>query len=381
MTDWATPAQELAATVVSPESPWWAPVAETPRHAFIPRWFARDTYTVVDGPSDPGLWLATAYGDTSVVTRVGPVHADHATPGIAYPGVATSSATMPGLVVRMLELAEIHDDDDVLDIATGSGYSAALLSRRLGDTRVTSVDIDAYLVEAAAGRLAGLGSHPRVLACDATGPIPGTHDVVVSMVSVRPIPVTWLASLRPGGRLVTVIAGTHLLLTATKSEAGHAYGRIEQNGASFMRARSGVDYPPRRNERFIALRDMRPQGEQVTRGRLPLVRITDFPALHDLFEVTVPGVDHRFTLGGGPMPATAWMIHDDGSWAWAACTGGDELPVVHQGGPRRLWNILDDLRETWSPAEGGSPLPGAQARIDLEGVVHLRNGEWTGRIF
>jgi hypothetical protein len=53
----------------------------------------------------------------------------------------------------------------------------------------------------------------------------------------------WLAALRPGGRLVTTISGTALILTADKTDDGGVTGRIEWDRAGFMHTRTGADYP------------------------------------------------------------------------------------------------------------------------------------------
>lgn len=76
-----------------------------------------------------------------------------------------------------------------------------MLAHRLGGQHVTCVDVDAYLAEVAAERLAGIGLSPQLMTCDATGPLPGAYDRIVSTVAVRPIPASWLAALRPGGRI------------------------------------------------------------------------------------------------------------------------------------------------------------------------------------
>ena len=75
------------------------------------------------------------------------------------------------------------------------------------------------------------------------------------MVSVRPIPASWLTALRPGGRLVTVISNTSLIITANKTEDGGAVGRVEWDRAMFMPARTGADYPPSRDDVLAGLRD------------------------------------------------------------------------------------------------------------------------------
>lgn len=50
--------------------------------------------------------------------------------------------------------------------AQGQGYNAALLSHRLGDANVSSIDIDPTLVETAHARLADLGYRPHLCAGD-----------------------------------------------------------------------------------------------------------------------------------------------------------------------------------------------------------------------
>jgi protein-L-isoaspartate O-methyltransferase len=144
--------------------------------------------------------MRAAYSDKTLVTEVGGLHADHAKPGEQPPplGRATSSSTLPSLVLQMLGHAQVFDGADVADVATGSGYSAALLAHSLGGSHVTSVDINPYLTSAAEARLHSLGLAPEFITCDATGPLPGTYDRIVSMTSVRPVPASWLKALRPG---------------------------------------------------------------------------------------------------------------------------------------------------------------------------------------
>ncbi|ANZ20964.1 hypothetical protein ACH4YO_15475 [Streptomyces noursei] len=84
-------------------------------------------------------------------------------------GHPTSSSTHPGLVVQMLQHGRLHSGARILDLATGSGYSAALACRRFGDRYVTTLDVDAYLAEAAADRLGSIGFHPQVVTTDAGG--------------------------------------------------------------------------------------------------------------------------------------------------------------------------------------------------------------------
>lgn len=211
--------------------------------------------------------------------------------------------------------------------------------------------------------------------CDATGPLPGSYDRIVSMMSVAPIPASWLAALRPGGRLVTVLAGTGLLVTADKTPEGGAAGRTEWYRAGFMTARNGPDYPCALLDRDPRARDG--DGEQVSTGRYPVLNIGNAWELYSMLGVTIPGVEHHYaeTEGGG---RTLWLLHPDGSWARATATG-DDPPSVHQAGPRRLWDSLDEIRYAWL-RDGKLPAYGATVTIAPDGTITLTRGRWQATI-
>ncbi|MFW6725096.1 hypothetical protein ACHZ98_34180 [Streptomyces sp. MAR4 CNY-716] len=67
-------------------------------------------------------------------------------------------------------------------MGTSTGCSAALLSCRLDDRRVTSVDVDPYLTEAARDRLAEVGHRPEAATVDAAGDLPGDCDLIIATV-------------------------------------------------------------------------------------------------------------------------------------------------------------------------------------------------------
>ncbi|MCK9893370.1 methyltransferase domain-containing protein [Frankia sp. AgB32] len=273
----------------------------------------------------------------------------------------------------MYRYAHLADGLDVADVGTGSGYGAALLARRYGGDHVTTLDIDPYLAEAATHRLSGLGLHPTAVTVDATGPLPGSYDRIVSMVSVPSIPPSWLAALRPGGRLVTVITGTWMILTATKTPKG-IIGQVERDLAAFMGVRNGPDYP-RAPVDVEQLTDR--EGEQVGTGRYPVVDVANAWELSTLLTLVVPGVRHDYQRGTDGQH-TAIIHHPDGSWARATATG-TEPPMVHQGGPRRLWEVLDTVRDDWL-RRGWSPVLGARAVVREDGSVRLSNGDWRATI-
>jgi protein-L-isoaspartate O-methyltransferase len=326
---------------------------------------------VKDGPADERAWADAAYSDQSLVTQIGPLHADHAASSDRPAGMPTSSSTLPSLIVQMFQHGYLREGVDVLDVGTGSGYGCAVLATLLGEDHVTSVDVDPYLTQAAERRLDTIGLHPKVDTVDATGPLPGSYDRIIATVAVRPIPASWLTALRPGGRLVTTIAGTTLILTADKTDDGGATGQIEWDRAGFMHTRTGADYPL-----GPAFPDDDADGEQITQGRYPVVEVVEAWELWSMLGVLVPGVEHYYREDGDER--TAWMAHADGSWA-RATSKESGAPTVHQGGPRRLWDILDDVRHTWL-CEGSLPLYGAKVRIGPDGAIHLRRGSWQATV-
>ncbi|GGS81518.1 methyltransferase domain-containing protein [Streptomyces griseoviridis] len=371
---WEKHAAELADRVAGRGSRWHEPVARTPRHVFVPAWWEpEDGQWALRRPTSDLGWYTAAYGDRSLITRVGPLHADAADHHDRPMGRPTSSATLPSLTVQMLRHARINDGDTLLDVGTGSGYGTALACRRLGDTAVTSVDVDLYLVDAARQRLASIGLAPRLAAVDATGPLPATEgqfDRIMATVSVRSVPSAWLTALRVGGRLVTTIAGTSLILTAEKQEDGGAVGRVEWDRAGFMQARTGDDYPPEVIEVLAAAHYA--EGDEVTTSPYPVLDVGQAWDVDSMLGVLAPGVEHSYEETGDRR--TAVLAHADGSWARATGTG-TEPPIVHQAGPRRLWSILDEIRSHWLQ-HGELPVRGARVRILPDGRTRLSRGGW-----
>ncbi|MGW5444672.1 methyltransferase domain-containing protein [Streptomyces asiaticus] len=371
--DWKPHAERLAAEVAPPVSRWREAVASTPRHVFVPRWWepaGGGTWALRDGPADESAWLRAVYSDTSLVTRVGPLHADQASPDDRPRGVPTSSSTMPGLVVRMLRHGLLYDGADLGLIGTGTGASTALASRRLGGKHVTAMDVDPYLTETATDRLASLGMSPQVVTCDVTGPLPGDFDRIVSMVALRNL-ASVTAALRPGGRLVTTLARMSVIVTADKDADGGARGVVEWDRAGFMSTRTGADYPPGTEELFAAVRDR--EGEQTIEGRYPVLNVAEAWDVRAMLELAAPGVEAHYEERGERR--TAWLVHADGSWARASATWIDP-PTVHQGGPQRLWTVLERIRHRLN-AEGGLPIYGSRVHITPDGVCHFTRGKWS----
>lgn len=378
MDSWKDHARQLAAAVAPPGSRWRALVANTQRHPFVPRWWAKtpEGWKLRIGDGDHDRWLAAAYRDWTLVTRVGDVHADHAKPDALLQGSPTSSSTLPGLLVQMFRHASIDNRSTVLDVGTGTGYGTALLCARLGHPRVTAIDVDPYLTAAAEKRLDEIGYRPQLLTADATaGPLPGEWARIIATVAVKPIPHCWLAALKPGGRLVTTITGTSLIITADKQEDGGAAGRVEWDRAGFMRTRHGNDYPARNRDSLEHARTE--EGEQVESSPFPVMDVVNAWDVSTMLALIAPGIEHRFITYDDSSDRVALMAHEDGSWARAEERDGKV--TVHQGGKRRLYGFLDQVRDHWL-TYGELPIRGAQAAISPEGVITLKRGRWTATI-
>ncbi|MGH3906796.1 MAG: methyltransferase domain-containing protein, partial [Pseudonocardiaceae bacterium] len=184
-------------------SPQWRGVfCAVPRHELVPEIYLQDEHGQWR-PAEAGTaqWWDLVYSDTTVITSVLPN-----SQGILVP---VSSSTKPGLMLRMLEALDIRDGMRVLEIGTGSGYNAGLLSARLGVQHVFSVDLRPELVELARDRLARLGYRPMLAARDGTEGLAehAPYDRIIVTCGMPFIPAAWITQLAPGGLLLVDLEG------------------------------------------------------------------------------------------------------------------------------------------------------------------------------
>jgi protein-L-isoaspartate(D-aspartate) O-methyltransferase len=112
----------------------------------------------------------------------------------------------PMVQARLLQIAAIEPSDNVLEIGCGLGYGAALLDRLAA--RVTALEIDAALADAATRTLAALGA-ARVTVV--RGPLEAgwaaaaPYRAIVFAGGVQRVPPAIEAQLAEGGRMVAVI--------------------------------------------------------------------------------------------------------------------------------------------------------------------------------
>ncbi|WP_185982919.1 protein-L-isoaspartate O-methyltransferase family protein [Aureimonas mangrovi] len=108
-------------------------------------------------------------------------------------------------LAKLLQLVEVRLGDKALDVAGGTGYAAAILSR-LG-AQVTMLESDETLAETARVALAQAGASAEVV----TGPLNEGHsaaapyDVILIEGAVDTVPQALMDQLADRGRLVTVV--------------------------------------------------------------------------------------------------------------------------------------------------------------------------------
>lgn len=110
---------------------------------------------------------------------------------------------------RMTALLSLRPTDRVLEVGTGSGYHAALLSRLAAE--VCTVELDEELDALAQRLLTRVGAdRVRHLCADGADGWEerGPFDAVVVTASVPEVPASLLRQLAPGGRLVAAVEAT-----------------------------------------------------------------------------------------------------------------------------------------------------------------------------
>jgi protein-L-isoaspartate(D-aspartate) O-methyltransferase len=114
--------------------------------------------------------------------------------------------SQPYIVARMAEALELKGDEHVLEIGTGSGYGAAILSR-LAD-EVFSVERLERLAAMAEARLRELGYSNVYVRCG-DGSVGWAENApyqgIVVTAAARAVPSALLGQLAPGSRLVMPI--------------------------------------------------------------------------------------------------------------------------------------------------------------------------------
>ncbi|WP_297536001.1 protein-L-isoaspartate(D-aspartate) O-methyltransferase [Thermococcus sp.] len=138
---------------------------------------------------------------------------------------AGQTVSAPHMVAIMLELAELKPGMNVLEIGTGSGWNAALISE-LVKTDVYTIERIPELVEFARRNLERAGvKNVHVIPGDGTLGFPpkAPYDRIIVTAGAPDIPKPLIEQLKPGGKLIIPVGSYHLwqdLLEVIKLEDG-----------------------------------------------------------------------------------------------------------------------------------------------------------------
>jgi methyltransferase of ATP-grasp peptide maturase system len=340
---------------------WRAAVQEVPRHVFVPRYYTDDQHGcsrrwTLHEPEDPDSvrrWLELVYSRTTLVTQVAEF-ADRGTQA------AVSSSTKPDLMIRMLEALEVTDGMRVLEIGTGTGYNAALLSHRLGAANVYSVDVDPHLVDDARERLTRLGYTAATLAAvDGVGGLPehAPYDRIIATCALFAVPAAWINQLQPDGLALVHIEGplgAGNLLALRHVAPDTVQGRFLSWWGCFMRRRAtagpNVGTPrPRRTDTALTTRTTTVDPAQLDGGaRFPFLAQLYLP--HGVFR----SMWRRESADGDDSATITELRTPDGSWAEITREPDSQARYrVREAGPTPLWAHVESAWEQW--ADLGSP--------------------------
>ena len=116
--------------------------------------------------------------------------------------------SQPYMVARMTELLELRGDERALEVGTGSGYQAAILSLLLPRGHLYTVERDPQLHVSSKERLAELGYH-NVTAEPATNVlgVPGhaPFDVIIVTAACPGLPESLVDQLAVNGRMAAPV--------------------------------------------------------------------------------------------------------------------------------------------------------------------------------
>jgi protein-L-isoaspartate(D-aspartate) O-methyltransferase len=149
-------------------------------------------------------WTSREYWTTA---DANPKHAYHDVL-IALDETLRLNNGQPSLWAFLLDRLEVAPSESVIHLGCGTGYYTAILAELVGPTgKVEAIDIHPEIVGKARDALA---SWPQVVVAHADGSAGalGPADILVASAgATHPLP-SWLAALKPGGRLLFPMTAT-----------------------------------------------------------------------------------------------------------------------------------------------------------------------------
>jgi protein-L-isoaspartate(D-aspartate) O-methyltransferase len=171
-----------------------------------------------------------------------PVHRIDAYVDTALPIACGQTISQPYVVAYMTEHLRVQRQHRVLEVGTGSGYQAAVLSRLVRD--VVTLERFKSLAERAAVRLSRLGyDNVEVIVGDGFEPADelGHFDRIMVTAAMLEIPDTLQSRLNDGGIMVAPVGAPDDIQTLVAVQRqGDDFERNELIGVRFVPALRGV---------------------------------------------------------------------------------------------------------------------------------------------
>lgn len=158
--------------------------------------------------------------------------ADRAYEDMPLPIACGQTISQPSVVGLMTQALQVNPRDKVLEVGTGSGYQAAILSHLA--RRVYTVDRHRRLVSEARALFEALGL-VNIVAATLDGsfglPEQAPFDRILVTAAAEDPPSPLLAQLRVGGIMVLPVGQTDMvqsLIRVTRSETGYEYEELRE---------------------------------------------------------------------------------------------------------------------------------------------------------
>lgn len=271
---------------------------QIPRHLFIEHYYRQQGNRLAwDRIAQPTM--ADIYADEALVTK------------IDEQGHPISSSSQPSVMAYQLEKLDLCPGLSALEIGVGTGFNAALMSRLVSPGgRVTSIDIDQGMVEAARRHLSAANGE-GVCAMKSDGfygyPEHAPYDRILATCAVRAIPCAWVTQLATNGLLLVNLrlnlSSIFLILKKGASAALEGYAFDMDAAYMEMHGAEGVPKPLQVNWNTY---DTQPHQEL----QLPtnLTTLLACPAYSVLLECLLPSLRKKYRVFPGETTIHTYLI-------------------------------------------------------------------------
>ncbi|WP_030749838.1 methyltransferase domain-containing protein [Streptomyces sp. NRRL F-5135] len=331
-------------------SDWLPAFKRAPRHLFVPDVIWPGTAggnrqkSRIIRSEDSRAWWDAVYTDAPITTQWD----DGAHTGPDKGKIPSSSNSMPTMVFSMLDALSVHEGHRVLEIGTGTGWNAALLSHRVGPENLVTVEVDEATAADARKRLQDAGFVPLAVVGDGAAGfgLEAPYDRVIATCSIGQIPYAWIEQTKPGGVIVAPWGPTYggeAVVRLTVKSDGSASGKFLGSSA-FMRLRA------QRTERkhvreYLKGKPWPADGVKSTTALSPddvgdwRVMFAIGVQVADAFPWVETYKDGSYTLWLRDTAVTSWATADFEK-------DRTEFAVV-QSGPRKLWDEVEKAYRWW----------------------------------